>query len=910
MTTFRILGPLEVRHGDVLVPIPAGRARLLLAVLLLNANRPVTADELVDRLWHGEVPNPDRAKATLHMVVRRLRQALGEANVVRTTTNGYLAEVAPGALDLDRFRESVAGGRFAEALALWRGDPLSDVRSDALHAEHVEPLREERLAALERRVAADLDAGRGAEVVAELRALTAQHPLRERFWGLLMQALAGSGQQAEALAAYHELRGRLVEELGVDPAPRLQELYQRILTSEPAVAAGGVTPRQIPVHTRFFVGRHHELALLGELLDSASAGGGTVVISAVDGAAGMGKTTLALHWAARHVDRFPDGQLYVDLRGFDPSGTPVEPDEALRGFLGALGVARERLPSTSDELIGLYRSSMADRRILVVLDNACDSEQVRPLLPSGAGCFTVVTSRRRLDGLIVREGARPLALGALADHDAHALLERQLGAARVAAEPEAAREVVAHCAGLPLALAVVAARAAAHPDFPLRALADELANERTRLDALDTGDEEASVKAVFSWSYERLTPAARRMFELLGLHPGPEVSIPAAASLAGIGVREARACLRELSGMNLAVERLPGRFSVHDLVHAYAREVLAEHVDRSARHTSLHRLLDHYLHTVKRVESVRAPYRDGDVPVDAPLADVVVTDAADRDDALAWFELEKATVFRIVEHASRHGFDAHTWRLTAWITSFCGRRGYWREALHCHRLALDSADRLGDEVARVTAHRGLGRLHVMFGNFEEAESHLTQALASARAIGNRRMQTNLHGDLGVLHEDDGRHTEALHHARQAMEIADEVGDAKLYRGTVNAVGWLHALLGDHHAALDHCLRSLKLHQEAGDEAGESVIWDSLGYIHHHLGDVGEAVRCYETALRMYRVIGDRLEEAMTLDRLGDTLDAAGDRAAAGRAWAEAAAVLEDLGHNAADRVRAKVVGQP
>ena len=908
---FGVLGPLEVWHGDVLVPVPAGRARLLLACLLLRANRPVSVDELVDRLWDGGAPNPDRAKATLQMVVRRLRQALGEANVVRTATNGYLAEVAPGALDLDRFRELVAQGRFAGALELWRGDPLSDVRSDVLHAEDVAPLLEERLIALERRIDADLDAGRVADLVTELRELTARHPLRERFWGQLMLALSRSGRQAEALAAYHALRGRLVEELGVDPAPRLQELYQRILTSEQTASAAGdavPAPRQLPVHTRFFVGRGHELEVLAELLDSASVGGGAVVISAVDGAAGIGKTTLALHWAARHGDRFPDGQLYVDLRGFGPSGGPVDPGEALRGVLGALGVARERMPSTVDELIGLYRRSTADRRILVVLDNACDSEQVRPLLPSGPGCFTVVTSRRRLDGLIVREGARPLALGVLADADAFALLRRQLGADRVAAEPEAARDVVVHCGGLPLALAVVAARAAAHPDFPLRALADELANERTRLDALDTGDEAVSVKAVISWSCERLTPAARRLFELLGLHPGPEVSVPAAASLAGVTVREARACLRELSGMNLLVEHRPSRFSLHDLVHTYAREVVAERVDAPARRTAAHRLLDHYLHTVKEVESVRAPYRDTDTPVHPPLPDVVVTGAADHDDALAWLELEKATVFGMVEHASRHGFDDHTWRLTAWLTSFCGRRGYWQEALRCHRSALDAARRLGDEVALMTVHRGLGRLHVVLGRFDEAESHFERALASARATGDRRGQANLHGDLGVLHEDDGKHGEALRHAQQALEIADELGDAVLYRRTLNSVGWLHALLGDHRTALDHCLRALALHRETGDVSGEAVVWDSLGYVHHHLGHLADAVRSYDIALTMYRAIGDRYEEALTLDRLGDTLAAAGDRDGALRMWSDAVVVLDDLGHGAADRVRAKAGG--
>jgi DNA-binding SARP family transcriptional activator len=394
MTSFRVLGPLEVWHGDVLVPIPAGRARLLLAILLLRANQPVTADELVDRLWDGEAPNPDRARATLQMVVRRLRQALGEANVVRTVTRGYVADVAPGALDLHEFRDLVGRGRFAEALALWRGTPLSDVRSDVLHTEDVPPLVEERLAVLQRRIAADLAAGRSAELVPELRSLTREHPLREKFWGQLMLALARSGQQAGALAAFQEVRALLADELGVDPGEYLREVHQEVLGAASESRGRPIAPRQLPADVRSFTGRHEEIVVLDRLAGDVRA----AAVVAITGMGGLGKTALAVHWAHRVAADFPDGQLLVNLRGYDHDLRPLTPGQALTHLLGGLGIAPERIPIALDEQIALYRSGIADRRILVVLDNAADVAQVRPLLPPGAGNFagwTVIRFPRR-----------------------------------------------------------------------------------------------------------------------------------------------------------------------------------------------------------------------------------------------------------------------------------------------------------------------------------------------------------------------------------------------------------------------------------------------------------------------------------------------------------------------------------
>ena len=908
-TEFKVLGPLEVWHDGSQVALPTGKARVLLASLLLRAGRVVSTDVLVDRLWDGRSANPARAKATLHMVVTRLRQSLGTANVVRTATGGYAADVPPGALDLHRFRELVDGDRPAEALELWRGEPLSDVASDVLHGEDVAPLLEERLNALERRLDADLAAGRAAEVVPELRSLTREHPLRERFWGQLMEALSRSDRQAEALAAYRSVSGLLAEQLGVDPGPRLRELHQRILTAAPDVAVSAPrdlpAPRQLPAHTRFFVGRERELEALSEAL-----GAGTVVISAINGTAGVGKTALALHWAGRSAHRFPDGQLYVNLRGFDPTGVPMSPDEALRGFLGALGVPPERIPSGLDEQVGLYRSLLAERRVLVVLDNAADSEQVRPLLPSGPRCLALVTSRSRLDGLVVREGALPVPLGVLSDEEATALLVRQLGARRVEAEPHAVRELVGHCGGLPLALSVVAARAAAHPDFALRALAGELADSRTRLEALDTGEAMTSVKTVFSWSYERLSAAAARMFLLLGVHAGPEVSIPSAASLAGVPVRAARRSLTELSRMHMIAEPVPGRFTLHDLVHACARDLVAAHDDQEAMREALRRVLDHYLHTADAADRLLYSQRE-EVAIAAPAPGVVVPEPTSRADALAWFDREHASLFAAVGHAAAHGFDTHAWQLAWTTTAFARLRSFWPEQARCLEVALAAARRLDDRLALASTHRGLGRIYVVLRRFDESEAHLSAALELVRELGDRQSQAHIHRHLGGLYEAWERLPEALHHAEEALAVFEELGDRPGTARALNAVGWARAMLGeDLHRALVDCGRALVMFREVNDVLAEAATWDSLGYVHHRLHDLPEAVRCYREALPRYRESGDRYEEAATLQRLGDTHVLAGDHDAARAVWQEALDILDGLGHGNVEALRSKVAGLP
>ncbi|MET9228740.1 AfsR/SARP family transcriptional regulator [Lentzea sp. NPDC003310] len=544
---YRVLGPLEVLRDGVPVAVPAGRCRVLLATLLLRPNRFVSVDELVERLWDGAPPTIDRAPKTLQMVVRRLRLALGEANCVRTATGGYLADVDPDRLDLTRFRRLAAEGEFAAALAHWRGEVASDVASAHLHREDAPPLVEERLVVHGRRVEADLARGRGAALVDELRELTAEHPLREGFWAQLVQALHQAGRPGEALVAYERIRARLDEELGVEPGQPLRDLHARVLGRE-------TVPRQLPAVPAHFAGRAAELARLNRV----ATGGAAVVITAIGGTAGIGKTALAARWAHAVADRFPDGLLHADLRGVD---RPADPAEVLAGFLGAFGVTGGRVPVDLPERAALYRSVVADRRVLVLLDNARDVEQVRPLLPAGRGCLVVVTSRNRFTGLVVREGAVPVTLGPLPDEDAVAVLTAHLGAERVAAEPEAVADLVAFCGGLPLALAVAASRAAGDPGLALRSLVRELTAAEGTM---------SHVEAVFATSFSRLDDDTARLFRLLGPTTGPDVSLDAATALDGRDRAEVRRSLRTLVRAHLLAERTPGRYSFHDLLRAYA----------------------------------------------------------------------------------------------------------------------------------------------------------------------------------------------------------------------------------------------------------------------------------------------------------------------------------------------------
>jgi tetratricopeptide (TPR) repeat protein len=658
-------------------------------------------------------------------------------------------------------------------------------------------------------------------------------------------------------------------------------------------------PRQLPPDVAGFTARARELAALDELLGSARAEG-RVAIGVISGPAGVGKTTLAVHWAYQVAGQFPDGQLYVNLQGFDPSKSPVAPGEAVRGFLDALGVARQTLPPGLAEQTALYRSMLSGRRVLVLLDNARDVEQVRPLLPGSPGSLVLVTSRHLFGGLVAVEGAHPLVLGLLSARDARELLTRRLGEARLATEPAAVGDIVTACARLPLALGIVAGRAATHPHFPLRAVAAELRDSRARLDAL-AGD----LRAVFSCSYDALTPGAARLFRLIGLHPGPDVSAPAAASLAGAGLAQVRPLLAELAHANLISEHVPGRYVSHDLLRAYAAE-LAAGVDPShLRRAATHRMLDHYLHTACAADRLVDPTQDPITPI-PPLPGTTVEAFSGRDQALGWFTAEHAVLLAAVDHAASAGYERHAWQLAWTLLIYLDWRGFWHDQVGVQRAGLAAAERLADLPAQARSHRNLGRACTQLLCFPDAGVHFRQALDLYRRAGDRAGQAHIHLALGLWASRQGRRVEAIEYERQALELFRTEGCPSPEAHVLNNLGWSYALRGDYQQALARCQQALSLHEQLGNLDGQACAWDSIGYARHHLGDHRAAVMCYQRALDLFQEMGNRYQEADTLRRLADTHQAVGDAETARAAREQALTILDDLGHPDAERVRAKL----
>ena len=928
---FGLLGPLLVRRDCEALPIPAGRQRTLLAVLLLNGGRAASADELIEALWGPEPPQS--ARASLQNYVRRLRAALGDRGhlLIRTVPDGYAIGVDAGELDVSRFEKLLDAARAAmrsgaweqaatgarAALSLWRGEPLSDMASDALTLREVPRLAEMRLQVLEARLDADLHLGRDADVIPELRRLTAAHPLRERFHTLLMLALYRCGRQAEALAVYRHVRGTLVDELGTEPGPGLREMHQRVLAGVPGQAARApagtrrgpaIVPRQLPLATRHFTGRSSELKALTELLDGGRQNGRAVVISAIGGTAGVGKTALAVHWAHQVARRFPDGQLYVNLRGFDPAGQPVPAAEAVRGFLDAFGLPPERIPSGLQAQIGLYRSLVADRRVLIVLDNASDADQVRPLLAGSPDCLTVITSRNQLTSLAVTEGADLLTLDLLSQAEASDLLARRLGAGRLAGEPDAAERMITRCARLPLALSIVAARAAARPAIPLTRLAEELGDPHGRLDALHAGDPSVSVRGVFSWSYRNLSEDTARMFRLLGLHPGPDVCVRAAASLAGVPPQNARRMLDELTSAHLVTEHQNGRVAFHDLLRAYAAE--QAHCDESeaVRRSAVGRMLDYYTQAGCAAALLLNPgrYSPGSPPA-PPWPGTSSAGLVDYAGALAWFEAEERTLLAAIAQAADTGFEANAWRIAWSLADYLDRRGHLSEWAAAQRTAVAAAARLGDQAVQAYTYRGLGRASTELGVYREADICFRRAFDLYRQLGDRGGEAYTHLGLARVYELLGQHREGLGQSRQALALFRETGDSAGLAKALNATGWYEAHMSNYRRALGRCAQALDLYREVGDRKGEAATRDSLGYVHHHLGDHSGALASYQEALEIFAEIDDRYSQAATLTRMGDAYDAAAKPRAAREAWERALAILDDLDHPGAGQLRIKLL---
>jgi DNA-binding SARP family transcriptional activator/Tfp pilus assembly protein PilF len=920
-----LLGPLEARVDGVPVAVPAGRPTVVLAVLALAGGRPVSTDTLADRVW-GDQP-PEHVRASLASLVLRLRQVLGP-EAIRTVPPGYALAVPPEQIDMLLFRRLVREAGTADpaaaralldrALGLWRGEALDGIRTDSLRGERA-GLAEELVGAQQAKIGLDLAAGRYAEAVGPLRELTARHPLREPLWHQLITALAGAGRGAEALAAYEDVRVRLRDELGADPSPSLQALYQEILAGGVRAAdraAARTTPAELPTEAELptragvsarvsspagrrppallppvaagFTGRGRELAQL----DALQGGPVPAAVVAITGTAGVGKTTLALQWAHRSAGRFPDGSLYVDLAGFAP-GPPLRPVDALARLLRGLGLPGEEVPTDLADATGLYRTLLAGTRTLIVLDNAAHPDQVRPLLPGSPTCLALVTSRDRLSGLVARDGAQRLPLDVLTPAEAAALLDRLLGAEAVRAGPRAVAELGRRCGYLPLALRIAAANFTEHPHQTLAGYTAELAKGQLAALAV-AGDEQAAVRAAFDRSYAVLPAAARQLFRFIGLVPGADLDAAAAAALLGGTGPAAEPLLARLAAAHLIEHRAPGRFGCHDLLRLYAGEQAEREEAASDREAALQRLLDHYIARVAAAGDLLYPTTLR-LPVPAAgSADEPAVGHRDAAAALAWLETERPNLVAAVRHAAEHGPRSAAWLLADGLRMYFYLRMHLVDWEATATEGLTAAETDDDDRPQVAAHLSLALLRFRQGRAAAAIDHYTEALRLAQGAGWPEGEATALNNLGLVYANTGRPRLAADSYRQALAIQRRLGRDGGTAAALGNLASLHFELGQLSLAAAHDEQALVLYRAAGNRVGEAVVLAEHGQTCRALGRLTEAERHLEHSLALSRELGNRTCEAEALHRLAAVRHDAGRlgdaRRLAGEALDEARAV--------------------
>jgi DNA-binding SARP family transcriptional activator/tetratricopeptide (TPR) repeat protein len=885
----QLLGPVRVwRDGHEVTLGPPGR-RAVFGILALSAGQPVTRQELIDALW-GEEP-PAGATNVLQTHVKHLRRVLEPERGARTPSelvpavgDGYRLRLPDGALDLLRFRALVraAEGRtgeqraaaLGEALALAQGEPLADVPALAGHPRTV-ALRAELRHALARYGDTMIVLGRASSVLPHLVRDAAAHPLDESAQARLIRAYQAAGQRAEAFEVYQVTRRRLAGELGVDPGPELVTGHQHLIGAAPKRSAPATearsaearsaearsaevrpakVPRQLPAGSTAFTGRDEELAQLG-----ADPG---VAVLLICGTAGVGKTALAVHWSRRVQDRFPDGQLYLDLRGYAPE-RPVQPAEALGRLLAALGDS-DVLPLDPDLRGARFRSAVAGRRLLIMLDNAASVQQVRPLLPGTPGAVVVVTSRERMGGLVAVDGARRLELAPLTEHNAVRLLHRLVGE-RVSAEPAAAAALAGLCARLPLALRVAAERAAARSAQPLASLVADLTDRRRRLDLLDPGgDPRAAVREVISYSYQQLDADTARTFRLLGLHPGEDIDAGAAAALTGLDRRRAGAALEGLLRASLGQRTGADRLGLHDLVRDYAAELTARDTP-ATRQAALRRLLDHYASMTAAAHHALYPSARGylhGVP-DSEPADVGGPDAAQ-----AWLEAEHSNLRALCEYAARHGWPDHAVTLATHLRQHL-QGGHHTDALAIQSVAIEAAREVGDARAEAHLRTNLGDIYRLLGQYALAVGEHRAALALHEQTGDRTGQARTLTDLGIVAERLGDHEAAVRRHEAALELHRAVGDRYGEAAVLVNVGNVLTGRARHKEAADAFSAAYEIFGGLGERAGQAVALTNLGETCTNLGDYPQAARRLDAALALFRELGHRDGEATVLANLGN-----------------------------------------
>ena len=945
---FRLLGPVEDRISGALLDLGAPRQRCVFAALAADAGRPVPVDTIVDRVWDDNAP--PRVRDTVYVYVGRLRKLLstaapaGEPAVLVRRSGGYLLDVHPDCVDLHRFRGTlglarVPGGppdrRLAllrEALQHWHGTPLADLDTAWVHRMRLSWQRE-RVEAVTEWADAELRTGNGAVTIGLLGDLLELNPLDEGLAAVLIRALHAAGRTADALDCFRRTRQRVITELGIDPGPQLQQVQAAVLRGEgaqrPSAPADPVPryqarpgPAQLPRDVTGFAGRAADLAGLHELLPTPARQPAATAVCVLSGTAGVGKTTLAVHFAHQARDRFPDGQLYVNLRGFDPDCNAMTPQEAVRAFLEALDVPPARIPSTAEAQYALYRTLLSGKQMIVLLDNARDAAAVRPLLPGAPGCLVLVTSRTEMVALAATEGARLVPVDVLPDRDAVELLAHRLGADRMRSEGAAVDQLIERCAGLPLALAIAAALAGSRRETPLRHLLSRLGEAgglelppargagpeppaQPVLEYLTTGDDHTDLRSVFSWSYRTLSAGAATLFRLLGTHPGPDVSAAAVLSLAGDQVPDVRRSLTELTQAHLVAEPRPDRYALHDLLRAYAAELAAGHPDGTERELAWQRLADHYLQTAHAADRLLHPMRDH-TPLPAPVAGVRPEWPADPDAATAWFAAEHAVLLTVVRQARATGRHRPAWQLAWRLVTYLDLRGHWQDWVDVQQVALDAAGQAGQPLWEAHSRRSLALAATWLGRIEEAQTGFAAALQLYRTLGDLPGQAHTQHDRARLASIQGEHQASLELAEQALLLYRAAGHRSGEANTLNAIGWCSLQVGQAEAAVRYCREGLDLLRELGDRKGEASAWDTLGYAEHHLGRHADAVASYRRAIELLAEDGDHYMESQARVHLAECQLGTGNTEAARRSWQRVLEILEALDHPEAEEARAQL----
>jgi DNA-binding SARP family transcriptional activator/tetratricopeptide (TPR) repeat protein len=894
---YRLLGPLEIWDGSCWHGLRQAKWRALLAVLLCRANQAVSAGRLIEELW-GQQP-PKSAGKLLHACVSDVRRALGDSSgeTLVTRAPGYELRTRRGELDCHHFEDLATRGRQAfgdgafelaatrlgEALALWRGPALADVPASPTVQAEAARLEAGRLGAVEALVETELARGRHADVLPELHSLVRQHPLREGLHGQLMLALYRAGRQAEALAVLRDLRRVLVEELGLEPGPALQNLQRQILAADPALLVGQPRPsnelavarpatveppRQLPPTSAIFAGREDESERLRALLRQD--GKEPVAIATVYGIGGIGKSALAIHVAHQLAGEFPDGQLYADLHGATAGVAPLEPLELLGRFLRALGVDGSQVPAQVDEAAARLRSLTAGRRLLLVLDNVRDTSQVAPLLPGGPGCGVLITSRRVLAGL---DGAGQLHLGVLTPQEAVALLGRLIGEQRIAAEPTAADELARWCGWLPLALRIAGARLTARPGWPVRALAERLADARCRLDELELSD--IGVRASFRISYTELGDSpnpndrtAAEAFSLLGMLDGPAVGVPVVARLLDQPEPTTDRVLERLVDAQLLETPSPGRYRMHDLLRVYAREQATRQYSQQQA-AALRRAFGLYVATCWHTLDLLCPGDQRLTRADDRWSKGGL-EFADEPAALGWLEAERANLLAAVQQAAiTPGVPSEfAVQFAQALFGFFRVRGYWNDWVRVNQTALAVANQLGDRPAQAQAQNDLGLAHSRQGQYEQALAYHQQSLAIYQNLGDHRGQAASLNNLGIVYQRQGQYDQALACHQQSLTIKRELGDRHGQANSLGNLGLVHQRRGHYDQALACHRQSLTIYRELGHRDGQANSLNDLGLVHLQQARYEQALACQRKSLAMFRELGDRDGQANSLNDLG------------------------------------------